>query len=292
MENSFLKNKVIIFVAIILVIAATLIVALSLNNGEVIAKVGDSEILKEDLYKTLVDRYGEQTLENMITDKIIDLEAAKLKVTVSDNEIKAELDKVIQQSGGEEMFNLQLAYSGITMEEMKQDLERYLKIVKLIEPRIKITDEEIISYFEENKADLDQEEQVEASHILVEDEETAKEIKKLLDEGGDFAALAKEHSIDGSASSGGELGYFGRNRMVEEFETAAFALQPGQISEPVKSQFGYHIIKVTDRKGAQEATLESSRELIEETLKEQRLNQEYSSWLSEMKEQYKIEKNL
>lgn len=202
------------------------------------------------------------------------------------------MDKLIQQSGGEEMFNFQLAYTGLTLEDVEKDIERYLKVVKLIEPRIKITEEEIVSYFEENKADFDQEEQVQASHILVEDEETAKEVKRLLDEGGDFATLAKDYSTDGAAQYGGDLGYFGRGEMVEEFEAAAFSLAIGEISDPVKTQFGYHIIKVTDRKEAQEATLENSRNLVEEALKEEKVNAEYGTWLTEVKEQYEIVNNL
>lgn len=292
MENSFLKNKVIIFAAIVIVIAAALILALSLNNDEVVAKVGDNEIHKEELYQALVERYGPQTLEGMITDKIIELEAKKANIKISENEIQKEMDKLIQQSGGEEMFNFQLAYTGLTLEDVEKDIERYLKVVKLIEPRIKITEEEIVSYFEENKADFDQEEQVQASHILVEDEETAKEVKRLLDEGGDFATLAKDYSTDGAAQYGGDLGYFGRGEMVEEFEAAAFSLAIGEISDPVKTQFGYHIIKVTDRKEAQEATLENSRNLVEEALKEEKVNAEYGTWLTEVKEQYEIVNNL
>ncbi|NLM75440.1 MAG: foldase, partial [Clostridiaceae bacterium] len=88
MENSFLKNKVIIFAAIVIVIAAALILALSLNNDEVVAKVGDNEIHKEELYQALVERYGPQTLEGMITDKIIELEAKKANIKISENEIQ------------------------------------------------------------------------------------------------------------------------------------------------------------------------------------------------------------
>ena len=293
MENNFLKNKVIIFAAIVIVIAAALIVALSLNNDEVVAKVGDTEIYKEELYRTLVDRYGAQTLEGMITDRIIELEAKKANITITDNEIQKELDKLIDQSGGEDMFNFQLSYAGLTMEDVKQDIESYLKVVKLLEPRINITEEEIVAYFEENKDDFNQEEQVKASHILVEDEETAKAVKKLLDEGGDFASLAKEYSTDNAtAQAGGDLGYFGKNEMVKEFEDAAFSLAVGEISDPVKTQYGYHIIKVTDKKEAQVATLEDSRALVEEALKEEKINSEYSTWLNEVKEKYEIVNKL
>ncbi|MFK4996750.1 peptidylprolyl isomerase [Bacillus sp. N9] len=104
-------------------------------------------------------------------------------------------------------------------------------------------------YFEENKEKFNEEEQVQASHILVEDEKTAKEVKEKLDAGEDFAKLAAEYSTDESnAENGGKLGYFGRGKMVKEFEDVAFSMKKGEISDPVKTEHGYHIIKLTDKK--------------------------------------------
>lgn len=292
MENNFFRSKVALFVTILIVAAAVLIVALSLNNGEVVAKIGEEEISKDQFYDRLVEMYGSQVLDSMITEKIVELEAKKAKISVTDENVQKELDKMIEQVGGEEMFNYQLAYSGYTMDQMKEELKNYLTIVKILEPKIEITDEEINSYFEENKDRFAQEEEVQASHILVDDEETANKVKKLLDDGGDFAALAKEYSKDGSAQSGGDLGYFTKGEMIQEFEDAAFSMEIGQVSEPVKSEYGYHIIKVTDKKEAQEATLENSKDEIKDILRNQKVNELYPTWITEMQEQYDIKNNL
>jgi len=292
MENNFFRSKVALFVTILIVAAAVLIVALSLNNGEVVAKIGEEEISKDQFYDRLLEMYGSQVLDSMITEKIVELEAKKAKISVTDEDVQKELDKMIEQVGGEEMFNFQLAYSGYTMDQMKEELKNYLTIVKILEPKIEITDEEINSYFEENKDRFAQEEEVQASHILVDDEETANKVKKLLDDGGDFAALAKEYSKDGSAQSGGDLGYFTKGEMVQEFEYAAFSMEIGQVSEPVKSEYGYHIIKVTDKKEAQEATLENSKDEIKDILRNQKVNELYPTWITEMQEQYDIKNNL
>ena len=292
MENNFFRSKVALFVTILIVAAAVLIVALSLNNGEVVAKIGEEEISKDQFYDRLVEMYGSQVLDSMITEKIVELEAKKAKISVTDEDVQKELDKMIEQVGGEEMFNYQLAYSGYTMDQMKEELKNYLTIVKILEPKIEITDEEINSYFEENKDRFAQEEEVQASHILVDDEETANKVKKLLDDGGDFAALAKEYSKDGSAQSGGDLGYFTKGEMIQEFEDAAFSMEIGQVSEPVKSEYGYHIIKVTDKKEAQEATLENSKDEIKDILRNQKVNELYPTWITEMQEQYDIKNNL
>jgi peptidyl-prolyl cis-trans isomerase C len=100
--------------------------------------------------------------------------------------------------------------------------------------------------YDESVAKITPEKEVRASHILVESEDKAKEIAQKLKAGGDFAALAKENSKDPGASGGGDLGYFSKSQMVPEFAEAAFRMQKGQISDPVKTQFGWHIIKVED----------------------------------------------
>ncbi|MGB3941036.1 MAG: peptidylprolyl isomerase [Candidatus Manganitrophaceae bacterium] len=108
----------------------------------------------------------------------------------------------------------------------------------------KLTDAEIRKYYDKNKADF---KEVRAGHILVKTEEEAKEIKKKLDEGGDFEALAKEKSTDpGSAPRGGDLGFFTRDRMVKPFADAAFSLKINEVSKPIQTSFGFHIIKLLE----------------------------------------------
>jgi len=281
----------IIAVAAVVVIAVVLIIGMKSN--EVVARVGDQKITKEELYNQLVEYYGKNVLESMIADKIVAMEIEKQNITVTDEELQEKLDEFVESYGGEEYVSMMLSMQGMTMDDLREDMLSYLKRLKLIEPRIEVTDEEISGYFEENKANFDQPEQVEASHILVDDEETAKEIKKKLDEGADFAELAAEYSKDtGSAENGGQLGYFGRGKMVEEFENAAFSMEVGQISDPVKTKYGYHIIKVTGKKEAKEATLEDARDEIVEILKEQKLSSEYSEWLEEKKAEYNVYNSL
>lgn len=138
-----------------------------------------------------------------------------------------------------------------------------------------ITDEEVRAYYDANPS-LYSTTQVAASHILVKDEDTAKQIRAELAEHPDrFAALATEKSTDsGSAKKGGELGLFGQGRMVPEFDRVAFSLQPGQISDPVKTRYGYHIIIVTERKEGERKPFEQVKEQIRTTLRNQRLQEQ------------------
>jgi len=291
--KTFLSKNLIWLVIIAAVISiAVLYIALT-RSDDVVATVGDEKITKTELYDTLVKYYGAETLENMIVDKIIEAEIKKVDVDITDDEVQSELDRIIEAYGGQESFDQQMAMSGTTAEALKADIISYLKTLRLLENRITVTEEEISTYFEEYKDDFAQPEQVEASHILVDDEATAIDVKAQLDAGKDFAELAAEYSTDPSnAQSGGKLGYFGRGDMVEAFEEAAFSLEVNEISNPVKTEFGYHIIKVTGRQKAQEASLEASRAEIEEILKNEKINNEYSSWITEKEAEYEIYNSL
>jgi peptidyl-prolyl cis-trans isomerase D len=131
---------------------------------------------------------------------------------------------------------------------------------------IEVGEDETRYYYDTHIEEFEHPESIHARHILFENEEVAKEILKKLKKGGDFVELAKKHSTGPTKDAGGDLGYFERGKMVKEFEDAAFALETGGISEVVKSSFGYHIIKLEDRKGPYTEKFEDTKEKIKETL--------------------------
>lgn len=286
------KNLFFLVIGILVVVAIAAVLFIGINSNQTVARVGNQNITKDDLYNRLVEYYGKQTLESMITETIIDMELEKANVTVTDAELQEEMNNVIESYGGLDYVLMQLEASGMTIEDLEKDVLSYLKTMKLLEPRLVATEEEIAQFFESNKSYFEQPEQVQASHILVDDEETAIEVKQKLDEGADFTQLAAQYSKDSSATYGGQLGYFGRGEMVKEFEDAAFSMEVGEISDPVKTSFGYHIIKVTDKKEAKAANLEDARAEIEEIIKNQKVSSEYSAWLNEKKTEYNVYNSL
>ncbi|MBO9128734.1 peptidylprolyl isomerase PrsA [Bacillus sp. 165] len=219
----------------IIALAATSMLTLSacnsMQNSDPIVKTSAGNVTKEEFYEAMKDRGGQSVLKELVVAKVF---AKKYKVT--DKEVDKEFDSVKEQYG--DQFEDALKQSGMDEKALKEQIRSNLAIKKAVEKTI--TDKELKENYKP---------EIQASHILVADEAKAKEIKARLDKGEDFAKLAKEFSEDtGSAENGGDLGFFGPGKMVAEFEAVAYKLKVGEISEPVKSQFGYHIIKLTDKK--------------------------------------------
>ncbi|MFJ7941278.1 peptidylprolyl isomerase [Peribacillus sp. NPDC096622] len=289
----FRSTKAYIWAGSILIIAGIMAFAMISSTDKTMASIDGEKINKDELYDALVAGYGADTLDLLITNKLVELEAEKAGIKIKDEEIQKEIDVMVESYGDEKSLEEQLEASGSSMDALKKDIVVYLQTKKLVEPRITVTDDEISTYFEDNKDTFAQAEQVEASHILVEDEKTAKKVAKELAAGGDFAKLAAEYSTDTeTADNGGGMGYFGKGDMVEEFEDVAFDLDINKVSDPVKSEYGYHIIKVTGKKEAKKANLEDSKDVIKETLLSERLQEEYPVWLAEVKKDHEITNKL
>lgn len=134
-----------------------------------------------------------------------------------------------------------------------------------------IPESEAQALYEERVKNLPTQEEVRARHILVETEDEAKTVRKELEDGGDFTELAAKHSKDRGGQDGGDLGYFTRGQMVKPFEDAAFALDKGVLSEPVKSDFGWHIIKVEDKRDREPPSFEQVKDQITASLIQSKL---------------------
>lgn len=306
-------SKVLGTFAVLLVIA--LVVALALNadklkgifNQDVAATVNGEEITWSQIdkkYETVPESMRtyitkETLLNQTINELVIKQEVEKRDIVVDEAYLNVMVDNVKDQFPDEKTFNETLVSYGISYQELVDQLELSLKLNKMLEmefPILKVNESEIESFFEENKESLSVPEQVKASHILVNDSNTADEIIEKLDDGEDFAELAEEYSIDtASAVYGGELGYFSRGMMIAEFEEAAFEMEIGEISEPVKTIYGYHIIKLTDRKAQEEAKLDDkTRVLIDLNIFNQKWDQNtdmVNEFLSSLYESAEIKLN-
>jgi foldase protein PrsA len=228
-------------------------------NSEAIVESKAGDISKEEFYNKMKEQYGDQVLNQMIDEKVLE---DKYKVT--DKEIDKEIDKIKKELGGEDAFKQALQQNGLTDEkQLKERVKSMILNEKAATAGVKVSDSELKKAFDEKYKT-----EVKASHILVDDEKTAKEVQQKIKDGEDFAKLAEKYSKDpGSKAKGGDLGYFGKGAMVPAFEKVAFTLDKGEVSDIVKSDYGFHIIKVTDKR---ENKFEDKKAQIEKELKQQK----------------------
>jgi len=171
---------------------------------------------------------------------------------------------------------------------MKKSLLQQYGLSKLMS-NITITDEEIAEYYEKNKSTYKTQEMVRASHILVDSEEKANEILEDITDGLKFEDAAAKYSSCPSKTSGGDLGQFSKGQMVPEFEKAAFSMRKGEISNPVKTQFGYHIIKLVDTISERDSSLDEVKEEIRKKCIISKQDKAYYNKKEELKQKYKVE---
>ncbi|MDI6824245.1 MAG: peptidylprolyl isomerase [Bacillota bacterium] len=268
------------------------VLALLLPRGsQAVATVNGEPISKEELYQEMYARTGKQTLEEMITRRLVAQEGKKQGISVSDAEVKAEIERIIkEQFDSEEEFMNALSYYGMTRAMLEENIRTDLTIKKLLGAKAQVTEDEVRAYFDQHREEFDQPEMVHARHILVATEQEAREVRQRLLEGADFAALAREKSADpGSSQGGGDLGFFGRGTMVPEFEEAAFALAVGDISQPVKSQHGYHIIQVLEKRPAQAAEYEKVKEEVRKRVTDDKIQGMVPEWIDSLRAAAKIQ---
>jgi foldase protein PrsA len=277
--NEFLKRhrpEAVVLIALVTLIAgATLSASQEQQDGLLdlsspIATVNGTEIPYSLFYSIIESRVGFETLQNLVIFQIVKLEADRLGIEVSDEEIDYELALLVQyQFGSEEVFLNQLNQARMTLGELRSQIWIELACRAIAMREVPVTEDEVKAFFEEYKAMLyDKGERIEARQILTATEEEANAILEELKTGADFEQLAQEKSLDQVTSvRGGYIGVIERGMMVEEFETAAFGANKGDLVGPVKTDYGYHVIEILEKLDPEPATYEESRQEAEYDLR-------------------------
>ena len=246
-------------------------------ENKVLAKVGTLTITEADV-NNMITALGPRgqgynnpqgkaiILEQLIANKLLLLDAQK-NMYEYNAEFKAQLQKV------------------------KEDMLVNFATLKTLEGVKPATDEETEKFYEENKDQFKQDESVSASHILVDSEEKALSIKADIENGKiSFEDAARENSSCPSKENGGNLGEFTKGQMVPEFDNAVFSMNVGEVSAPVKTQFGYHIIKLNAKNEAKEFPLSEIKEQVQEMASKDKQQKAYQSKLNQLKILYPVDK--
>ncbi|MBA3063974.1 hypothetical protein FP803_00890, partial [Candidatus Woesearchaeota archaeon] len=242
-------------------------------------------------YKQFITK--EMLLNQSINELLLLQEAKKQGISITKEELSKVIDDAITQSGlSKEDFDKTLEEQNLTMDFVEDYYKTQMVINNLLNKtvisKIIVSSSEAKEYYNNNKNEFITPAQIRARHILVNSSSEAEKILKELKEGADFIELAKEKSTCPSASQGGDLGYFARSQMIKEFEDAAFALNVGEISPVVETQFGYHIIKLLDKKPETLINLEDAMQDIEEKLKLEKQNTSFIDYLNMLRDKSDI----
>ncbi len=247
-------------------------------------------------------------LDNLIARELLYQESKRKGITIKKEDVDKQIADLKKKFPSEKDFDDTLKKMHLTKESLRTQVEEGMAIQELIDKEFMqktvVTDAEAKKYYDEHPDLFKQPEKVRASHILIKvsqnasKEEKAKARKKLQDiqkklrKGEDFAKLAKEYSEGPSGVNGGDLGYFTKGQMVQPFEKAAFALKPGQVSDIVETRYGYHLIKVVDKKPETTLAFKDVKNQLQELLKQEKVQKEVQQHVETLKKQAAIKTYL
>lgn len=279
--------------------------AVAVVDGEEIAK-SDYDGLIAQAKKSYTNQKREfpkagsqefQTLKNQAVQFLVqreqfEQEAADMDVEVTEKQVDERLEQIQKQyfGGDKKKYEAQLKEQGLSDAQVRNDIRAQIvseKIFEQVTRGVKVTDAEVEKYYADNKAQYSQPESREVRHILVKTKAKADDLYAQLQAGGDFAALAKQHSEDtGSKANGGKL-TISKGQTVAPFDQTAFLLKKNEISKPVKTEFGFHIIQpLSDTKPAKVTPLKDVKDSIKQQLEQTKKNEAMTKWVDELKKEY------
>lgn len=274
-----MKRFAVSFFLIVLLVSCSQKAAEQQSQGPLVAKVGNDVITQADFVRELnsLPDYAKQMFEGE-TGKEKFLDEVIKKDILYQEALKKGIDKNPDfQSKLEEFRKLTLASMLLEKEIMSKN---------------KISDQDVKDYYNKHKEEFTTTSQIRASHILVKTEDEANKVLARLKKGEKFQEIAKKESLDkASAANGGDIGYFSRGQLVPEFERAAASLKVGELSNPVKTPYGYHIIKVTDKKTGPVVEFDRVKDMISQRLAGERQKAAFDNYIGELRKSYKIEIN-
>ncbi len=260
---------------------------------------------RRPLPKQMAERMKTKTLDALIDKHIIERKLDQENIEVTDKAVEEEFSKFTERFPNDQALESFFKFRNTSKKEVKKQMRKDLQLKEILREKegISVSDKEAKEYYDNNPQEFETKEKVKARHILIETkpdasdkqiEKARKKAEKLAKKAKkgdtDFAKLAKENSDGPSAKKGGDLGYFTKDRMVPKFSDKAFSMKDGEIAGPVKTKFGFHVIKREGYKEASKKPFEEAKSEIVNKLEKKRFRKALDSFLAEKKENAKIEK--
>ena len=314
-RKSMKKHVLALALLLVLVLAFAAACGNSVPKGA-IAKVNDGKITQAQFDKIISESkaqaksagstfpsvdsatyksYKAQIIRYLLQAELIRQQAAKMGVKVSKAQLDAYINKIVKAYGGIAKVNKTLTSQGMTMADLRNQEETTLlgnAVVKKVAAKSPVTEAQILAYYNANRASFNVAASRVTRHILVKTQATALKVRALLvadPSDANWKNLAAKYSIDsGSKGNGGSLGAVVKGQMVKQFETADFALKLNEISQPVKSKYGYHVIQVTKINKAKVAKFADVKAKVKQTLQSQLQTKTWTSWLNSLTKKTKI----
>ncbi|MGM0444590.1 MAG: peptidylprolyl isomerase [Fibrobacterota bacterium] len=273
------------------------------------AWVEDREITLDDLNRmeqafkqqnrkeSVSDEERNMLLENLIENRLLQEESKARGLTVTDEMLNAQLEQFYNQYGGREKLEQMLAGSEIDLdtiaENMRKDMAGQLAAEEEVRKKLDLSEDEMKAFYEKNRSKMQSGEAFRAQHILIKEdrdgaEETAADLHEKIENGASFEELAEEHSDCPSGKKGGDLEWFGKGQMVPAFEQAVLDLETGAVSGPVKTQFGYHIIKKSDYRPSKDLSFDEAKDQIKEFLTRQKGQEIVAALVKDLREKFTV----
>ena len=281
-------------------------------NGEEIGADAFNAMVKErterlpgQLPPQMIEMFKTQTLDFIVDKHLVDKVLEGEDIEVTDEDVDDAFAEFRQRFPDDEVFEGYLAQLGMTAEEVRESMQQDVELEKFLATRydLEITEEAANAFYEENREQFSHDDEVHARHILLKvdqqaDEAAAVAVKERADaiyaqataDGADFEELARQNSEGPTGPRGGDLGFFAKANMVPEFSEAAFSMQPGDVSEPVRTQFGYHIIQVVDKRDAATSDFDEVKDDIFVQLRHQQRAEVFQKFIDELKAEATVEK--
>jgi peptidyl-prolyl cis-trans isomerase C len=268
-------------------------------NLEVKRILFQAKAMQQPIDESMMGSMRDKVIDSLINRELLYQQSKTMGITTDAAEIDNSIAQIKQRLEAGQSFESLLAEMGITTKTMRAQVGQANAIQKLMEmvvyPRAMVSEKESRIFFENNPQYFKKPEEIKASHILIQvapdagnEEKLAarkkiEDIQKKLETGGDFTDLARQYSEGPSKVSGGDLGYFDRKKMVKPFADAAFALKPGEVSDIVETRFGFHLIKVYDKKAKSVYVFENIKDRLTEMLRQQKIQDETVLYIEELR---------